>query len=124
MKNLGIYVHIPFCIKKCDYCDFISYCDKTEYIEKYIESIKNEITNTVGALSVRNTNEKYQTAPLENSDYQITTIYIGGGTPSSIDSKYIVDILNTIKTNVGALSVRNKNEEYQTAPLHNNTEIT
>lgn len=100
MKNLGIYVHIPFCIKKCDYCDFISYCDKTEYIEKYIESIKKEINNTVGALSIRNTNKKYQTAPLENSDYQITTIYIGGGTPSSIDSKYIVDILNTIK-NVG-----------------------
>ena len=106
MKDLGIYVHIPFCIKKCDYCDFISYCYKIEYIEKYIESIKKEINNTVEALSVRNAKEEYQTAPLENNNYQITTIYIGGGTPSSIDSKYIIEILNTIKTNVGGRSLR------------------
>lgn len=86
MKNLGIYVHIPFCIKKCDYCDFISYCNKTEYIEKYIESLKNEINN--------NLNTMFHKC---KSDYQITTIYIGGGTPSSIPSKYIVDILNIVK---------------------------
>lgn len=97
MKDLGIYIHIPFCVKKCDYCDFVSYCDKTEYIEEYIDSIKKEIKNTVGALSVRNTNEEYQTALLDNK-YNINTIYIGGGTPSLIDSKYIVDILNTINT--------------------------
>lgn len=96
MKDLGIYVHIPFCVKKCDYCDFISYCDKTEYIEKYIEAVKKEIKNTVEALSVRNTNEEYQTALLDNK-YNINTIYIGGGTPSSIDSKYIVEMINTIK---------------------------
>lgn len=80
MKNLGIYIHIPFCVKKCDYCDFISYCDKNNLIEVYIEKLKEEITN--------NLNKNY---------YMIKTIYIGGGTPSFIDSKYIVDILNTIK---------------------------
>lgn len=124
MKKLGLYIHIPFCVKKCDYCDFISYCDKTEYIEKYIESLKNEINNNVGALSVINTKGEYQTTPLENSNYQITTVYIGGGTPSSIDSKYIVDIMDTIKKNVGALSVKNTNMEYQTVPLNNNAEVT
>ena len=97
MKELGLYIHVPFCIKKCDYCDFISYCDKTEYIEKYIDSLKKEMNDTVGALSMKNTNREYQTTTIENSDYQLTTIYIGGGTPSSIDSRYIVDILNTIK---------------------------
>lgn len=80
MKNLGIYIHIPFCIKKCDYCDFISYCDKNNLIEAYIEKLKEEITSN-----------------LNNNDYIIKTIYIGGGTPSSIDSKYIVEILNIIK---------------------------
>ena len=80
MKNLGIYIHIPFCVKKCDYCDFISYCDKNNLIEAYIEKLKEEITNN-----------------LNKNDYIIKTIYIGGGTPSSIASKYIVDILNTIK---------------------------
>ena len=78
--ELGIYVHIPFCIKKCDYCDFISYCDKNKLIEEYIEKLKEEITNN-----------------LDNKEYTVKTIYIGGGTPSSIESKYIVDILNIIK---------------------------
>ena len=84
MKEIGIYIHIPFCVKKCDYCDFISYCDKSNLIEDYIEKLKEEIQS--------NFNSK---------DYKIKTIYIGGGTPSSIDSKYIVNILNTIKTIVG-----------------------
>ena len=84
MKTLGIYIHIPFCVKKCDYCDFVSYCDKSNLIDEYIEKLKEEIQSN-----------------LNNKDYKIKTIYIGGGTPSSIDSKYIVDILNTIKTIVG-----------------------
>ena len=80
MKDLGLYIHIPFCVKKCDYCDFISYCNKEKLIEEYIEKLKEEITRE-----------------LENKEYNIKTIYIGGGTPSLIDSKYIVDILNVIK---------------------------
>ena len=36
MKEIGVYIHIPFCIKKCDYCDFVSYCDKSNLIDKYI----------------------------------------------------------------------------------------
>jgi len=80
MKELGIYIHIPFCAKKCDYCDFISHCDKSNLIEEYIEKLKEEIDSE-----------------LNNEEYEITTIYIGGGTPSFIDSKYIVEILNIIK---------------------------
>ena len=83
MKELGIYIHIPFCVKKCDYCDFVSYCDKSNLVEAYIEKLKEEIQSN-----------------LNNKDYKIKTIYIGGGTPSFIDSKYIVEILNTIKTSV------------------------
>ena len=80
MKELGIYIHIPFCAKKCDYCDFISYCDKSNLIDEYIKKLKEEIESD-----------------LDNKEYEITTIYIGGGTPSFINSKYIVDILNIIK---------------------------
>lgn len=79
MKNLGIYIHIPFCKQKCSYCDFTSFANKEEYIEKYVESLKKEIQKA-------NSNE-----------YEINTIYIGGGTPSVINSKYIIDILQTIK---------------------------
>ena len=35
----GLYIHIPFCIKKCKYCDFVSYCKKEEYFDKYIDSL-------------------------------------------------------------------------------------
>ncbi len=82
-KELGIYVHIPFCKSKCYYCDFISFKGKEKEIESYINALKKEIINE----------------SKKGKDYLVTTIYIGGGTPSYIDSKYIVEILKTIKNN-------------------------
>lgn len=80
-KELGIYVHIPFCIKKCAYCDFISYPNKLEMQEKYVKKILEEID---GAKQIIN-------------NCKVTTVYIGGGTPSAIDSKLIKQILHKIK---------------------------
>ena len=77
-KELGIYMHIPFCKQKCNYCDFISYTNKCEKIENYIECLEKEI-------------DKF-----DYRNYNVTTIYIGGGTPSYIDSKYIKQIMNSI----------------------------
>lgn len=77
-NEIGVYVHIPFCKKKCDYCDFISYCNKDNLIEDYVQAVKAEIQT-------------------QNIKPEITTIYIGGGTPSYIDSKYIIEILEKIK---------------------------
>ncbi len=79
MEKLGIYVHIPFCKCKCSYCDFISFANKENNIKEYVEALKKEIQNN------------------NLSNCQIDTIYIGGGTPSFIDSKHIVDIIKTIK---------------------------
>lgn len=82
MEKLGIYVHIPFCKKKCKYCDFVSFfCDENK-IDLYFKKLYEEI-------SLKNT--EY----LENR--KITSIYIGGGTPSYPDSKYIVRILDELK---------------------------
>ena len=83
MKKLGIYVHIPFCVKKCDYCDFLSYAGKEEYVESYKKKKKKEIANKLSNIDYK--------------EYEISTIYMGGGTPSFIDSKYIVDILSQIR---------------------------
>lgn len=77
-NKIGIYVHIPFCKQKCEYCDFISYCGKDNLIEEYIKAVKKEIK-------------------MQNIQSFISTVYIGGGTPSYIDSEYIVDILKEIK---------------------------
>ena len=46
MKELGIYVHIPFCKRKCAYCDFISFSGKARLIEKYVEALKREINKS------------------------------------------------------------------------------
>ena len=83
-KEMGIYIHIPFCARKCLYCDFISYENCEPIITQYIEALKEEIKSTASKVS---------------QDYLVTTIYIGGGTPSYIDSKYIVSIVNMIKEN-------------------------
>lgn len=83
--ELGIYVHIPFCVKKCDYCDFISYSNCFDMQERYVEKLLEEIE--------------------ENKDLLrnnfISTIYVGGGTPSAIKPELIKKILNKIYDVVG-----------------------
>ena len=83
MKELGIYIHIPFCKQKCYYCAFISYANKGEKVKEYIECLQKEI--------------ELESNKYKNEEYEITTIYIGGGTPSFIDASYIERIINTIK---------------------------
>lgn len=79
LNELGIYIHIPFCKQKCYYCDFVSYSNKCSEVKEYIESLKEEIEE------------------FDFSNYKVTSIYIGGGTPSYIDSIYIVEILSELK---------------------------
>ncbi len=80
-ENIGIYIHIPFCKKKCFYCDFISYENKENLIQEYIDTVCLEILQNAEILS----------------EYNISTIYFGGGTPSLIKVEYIEKILNTLK---------------------------
>ncbi len=79
----GIYIHIPFCKKKCYYCDFISYASRECMVLDYISALKKEIMYT-----------------LKKTD-KIDTIYIGGGTPSVIECKYIKEILEEIYKIIG-----------------------
>lgn len=78
MNNIGIYIHIPFCEQKCNYCDFYSICDKSEF-DRYTEKLISVIMQS-----------KY-------TDRVVDTIYFGGGTPSVLGEKRLVAILNTIK---------------------------
>lgn len=82
MKNtLGIYIHIPFCESKCFYCDFCSSSKPdTSLIQAYVKTLIEEILSHSEMLS----------------EYCIDTIYIGGGTPSFIDAKYIKEILQVL----------------------------
>lgn len=78
-KTIGIYIHIPFCDKICNYCDFTVFQGATSKQEIYINALKNEI-------KLR-----------ENKSFVVDSIFIGGGTPSIINAKYIFDILKKIK---------------------------
>ena len=78
-KNMGLYIHIPFCKRKCSYCDFISFSSKDSLIEGYVRALKKEIEE------------------FDFSKYNVTTIYLGGGTPSYIKEEYIKEILNLLK---------------------------
>lgn len=77
MKNLELYVHIPFCIKKCAYCDFLSFSADENTQRKYVEAMLDEIKSYV----------------TDCAGYQVSTIYIGGGTPSWLDENLIIKIL-------------------------------
>ncbi len=79
-EELGLYIHIPFCKSKCYYCDFISYSNYCNQIEFYIQKVIKEMQQ----YDIRN--------------YNVTTIYIGGGTPSYIHEKYIKQLLDALKT--------------------------
>ena len=81
-KELGLYIHIPFCHTKCTYCDFNTYSGLENLIDDFSESIYKEI-NFWGIREF----------------YKVDTIFIGGGTPSYVDTEIIKNILNKINDN-------------------------
>ena len=81
-KPLGIYIHVPFCKSKCQYCDFYSVCTKeTELMDSYMQAVCTHIR---------------ETAP-QAPDYLVDTVYFGGGTPSYFGADGMTAILNTIR---------------------------
>ena len=86
-NNLALYIHIPFCVSKCSYCNFCSFVPKTEQFTKYLNALKHEIQS--------------RAKDLQNK--QIFSIYIGGGTPSILPKNAIIDLIETIKANFDVL---------------------
>lgn len=80
----GIYLHFPFCIQKCNYCDFFSDVLDNR-LPQYVEAVKKEIV-----LRGKDSNFK---------DLSYTTLYFGGGTPSLLDPSQVDSILKTIQSN-------------------------
>lgn len=81
MRNLSIYIHIPFCIKKCLYCDFLSYPAPEEDRKAYLELLLSEIEGQ---------------APFYQ-EHQVISVFIGGGTPSVLEGREIEEILWKLK---------------------------
>lgn len=83
-KQLSIYVHIPFCARKCFYCDFLSFNAGADRIESYFFSLGKEISIWA---------DKFK-----GMEYEVISVFFGGGTPSFVDAKYIVEILDLIRS--------------------------
>lgn len=81
MKKLGIYVHVPFCRKKCSYCDFYSVRWDDELEHKYVEAVIDEI-------------EEYKKAL--GCGFKVDTLYFGGGTPTIINPSNIKKITDSV----------------------------
>ncbi|MCI8454305.1 MAG: radical SAM family heme chaperone HemW [Lachnospiraceae bacterium] len=79
--ELELYLHIPFCVRKCAYCDFLSFSSGKDKQQEYMERLLDEI-NMVGE---------------QCREYRVSTIFVGGGTPSVLDSKWIVEMLRRIR---------------------------
>ena len=79
-KDLGLYIHIPFCVRKCEYCDFLSWSAGEEEREQYVEALLLEI-------------ESYREFA---KGYRVSTVFIGGGTPSVLLPKQMERILQKV----------------------------
>ena len=79
-RNLELYLHIPFCVRKCNYCDFFSASGTEEEQEAYVSAMIQEI-------------QSYQEL---SGEYEVQTIFLGGGTPSLLTPEQIEKIFTTI----------------------------
>lgn len=77
---LELYIHIPFCVQKCQYCDFLSGPSDQETRGRYIEALLTEIRAVQGIEA-----------------YEIVSVFIGGGTPSVLEAEAIASIIETIQ---------------------------
>ncbi|WP_297713526.1 radical SAM family heme chaperone HemW [Clostridium sp.] len=77
MKEISLYIHIPFCKQRCFYCDFPTFAGKERFREEYIDALIKEIKEKC-------------------SDYLIKTIFIGGGTPSYLEENELEKLLMAV----------------------------
>lgn len=81
--ELELYLHIPFCVKKCNYCDFLSAPADRETMEAYLRALQQEL--------------KGRTREAEN--YEVTSVFVGGGTPSLLEGESIVELFAALREN-------------------------
>ena len=80
-RELGIYVHIPFCVRKCAYCDFLSFPASGQVQQSYFRALRREIASFE-----------------PKGEYEAVSVYFGGGTPSLPDPVQVTGILDAIRT--------------------------
>jgi len=87
MKPLSLYLHIPFCVRKCAYCDFPSHAGREQDIPAYIEALKEEITEA---------GQKW-------ANRRVETVFFGGGTPSILTEAQMKALMNAVFSSFSVL---------------------
>ena len=82
MESLGIYIHIPFCIRKCLYCDFLSFPKGRAQQALYFDALEKEIL----------------LAAKDCGEYEVHSVFFGGGTPTSVEPEFIVRIMEALRS--------------------------
>lgn len=88
MKELEIYIHIPFCARKCNYCDFLSFPSGGMPQRAYVDRLKEEITK----------------ASVLFPEHEVTSVFIGGGTPSILEAELIGELMDCVRENYRMIS--------------------
>lgn len=97
MKNLGIYIHIPFCLRKCPYCDFYSVAEAQQG-KSEIEGLKARFVKAL-CREIESGGRKYGMKARTGEARQVDTIYLGGGTPSLLMPHELEEIMDTVRKN-------------------------
>jgi len=84
--DLGVYVHIPFCATRCDYCDFATWTDRAAIIDEYVAACRTQLEHLIATGEAR----------------PATSVFFGGGTPSLLEAHDLVSILDRIPRARGA----------------------
>lgn len=84
---MELYIHIPFCVRKCAYCDFLSAPADQDTIARYMERLKEQLVEQAAFLREQQHNTK------------IDTVFIGGGTPTILHAWQLAELLETVQTN-------------------------
>ncbi|MBO8136729.1 MAG: radical SAM family heme chaperone HemW [Desulfotomaculum sp.] len=77
--QIGLYIHVPFCLNKCRYCDFVSYNYNPDDARVYLEALEREMM--------------YYSAYLANLGFKVNTVFIGGGTPTVLETGLLAKLL-------------------------------
>ncbi|MFH0941477.1 MAG: radical SAM family heme chaperone HemW [Chloroflexota bacterium] len=78
-RTIALYIHVPFCRRKCPYCAFVSYEHREADIPRYLSALKKELEQRAGG-------------------ERVSSVYFGGGTPSLLPAEYLGDIISTIRS--------------------------
>ncbi|HRK48571.1 MAG TPA: radical SAM protein, partial [Nocardioides sp.] len=81
-RPFGVYVHIPFCAKRCDYCAFATWTDRHHLQQSYLDAIRRDIERSV--------------------DRPATTVFVGGGTPTLVDPDELARMIAAVPVVAGA----------------------